>query len=98
MERCFCQVFRSKRHDGMYLFVEKQEGLARVPASLLAEFGRPEPSISFLLTPERALARAEPKMVLAAIAHTGFYLHMPPSKEARALGLDAYRAPTEGRY
>lgn len=98
MQRCLCQVYRSKRHDGMYLFVDKQEGLTRVPDTLLAEFGVPEPSIVFLLTPERSMARVDAATVLADIEAKGFYLQMPPPKDEGVVGLNAYSVPTEGRY
>ena len=98
MERCLCQVYRSKRREGMYLVVEKEEGLARVPEALLAEFGVPEPSIVFVLTPERSMMRVEATVVLADIERQGFYLQMPPPKDAAITGLNAYSAPTEGRY
>lgn len=78
MSRCLCQVYRSLRHEGMYLFVDKQEGLARVPESLLARFGAPEPSFVFVLTAERALERVEASQVLAALKEPGYYLMMPP--------------------
>lgn len=98
IQRCLCQVFRSKRHDGMYLFVDKQEGMARVPERLLAEFGLPEPSIIFLLTPERTMVRVNASTVLADIEEKGYYLQLPPSNDDTVSGLNAYSAPTEGRY
>ncbi|BBG29410.1 YcgL domain-containing protein [Zymobacter palmae] len=98
MQRCLCQVYRSKRHDGMYLFVEKAEGLARVPEALLAEFGVPEPSIVFVLTPERSMVRVDAMTVLADIEAKGFHLQLPPPKDGSVQGLNAYSAPTEGRY
>lgn len=98
MQRCFCQVYRSKRHNGMYLFVDKQEGLERVPSSLLTEFGVPEPSIVFLLTPERPMVRVEATTVLTDIEEKGFHLQLPPFRDESITGLNAYSAPTEGRY
>lgn len=98
MQRCLCQVYRSKRRDGMYLFVDKKEGLSRVPETLLTTFGQPEPSITFLLTSERTMARVEALDVLGAIAENGFYLQMPPLRDESGPGLNAYSAPTEGRY
>lgn len=98
IQRCLCQVFRSKRHDGMYLFVDKKEGLERVPEPLLVEFGVPEPSIVFLLTSERSMVRVDAATVLADIEEKGFHLQLPPPKGDTVSGLNAYSAPTEGRY
>jgi uncharacterized protein YcgL (UPF0745 family) len=67
----------------MYLIVDRAEGLARVPDPLLGQFGTPEPSIVFLLTPQRTLARAQAPEVLEAIERAGFYLQMPPPEQRR---------------
>ncbi|MDZ7825638.1 MAG: YcgL domain-containing protein [Gammaproteobacteria bacterium] len=75
------QVYRSPLRDGMYLIVDRREGLERVPEPLLQRFGRPQPSIVFLLRPDRPLARSEPQVVLDALTERGFHLQMPPSPE-----------------
>jgi uncharacterized protein YcgL (UPF0745 family) len=62
----------------MYLVVDRARGLADVPEPLLKRFGEAEPSIVFLLGPDRSMARAEAGAVLEAIAAQGFYLQMPP--------------------
>lgn len=94
--RLLCQVFRSPRKDEMYLYVDKREGLVRVPEPLLARFGEPQPAMTLLLSPEKRLARAGAAEVMAAIRDKGFYLQMPPAKEEYLL--DLYRTPTEARY
>ncbi len=76
-----CQVFRSPRKDQMYLYVSKAEGLARVPESLLAQFGEPEPVMLLKLDGERRLARADAGKVLEQIREQGYYLQMPPGPE-----------------
>ena len=62
----------------MYLYVDKQEGIERVPEALLAQFGTPEEAFTLLLSADRTLARANAVEVLAAIDEQGFYLQMPP--------------------
>lgn len=78
------QVFRSRRREDTYLIVDRSDGLARVPESLLAQFGPAEPSFTFLLTPDRRLARAEPGAVLEALEARGFYLQLPPPEADEA--------------
>lgn len=73
-----CQVFRSPKREGMYLYVRKQEGLDRVPEALLERFGEPEPTLVFKLEPERKLARASALEVMSALDETGYYLQLPP--------------------
>jgi len=76
--RRLVSVFRSRRRDGMYLYVDRREGTARVPAALLDLFGTPEHAMDLLLTPERKLAHAVAADVLAGIRDRGFFLQMPP--------------------
>ncbi len=75
------QVYRSSRRDGMYLYVDADEDLARVPEPLLKRFGRPVPALSLPLTADRQLARADAAAVLRNIEDCGFYLQMPPTAE-----------------
>ncbi len=42
-------------------------------------FGPPESALVFHLKPERPLAQADAREVLAEIAEKGFYLQMPPA-------------------
>lgn len=78
MSRLLCAVFRSRRNPETYLFVDHQEGFARVPEGLLKEFGVAERAMTLALTPERKLARADATEVLRAINEQGFYLQLPP--------------------
>ena len=65
----------------MYLYVDKQEDLERVPDALLKRFGKPEPAMTLVLTPERQLARVDIKKVLAGLEEQGFFLQMPPQPD-----------------
>jgi len=82
--KLICQIYRSPRQEGMYLYVDKQEGTERVPEALLAKFGVPEEAFALLLSAQRTLARADAAEVLAAIKEQGFYLQMPPSEAEMA--------------
>ena len=72
------EIFRSPREEGLYLYVDRKEGLTRVPDALLARFGKPESSLVLMLEPTRKLARADARSVLDNIHEHGFYLQMPP--------------------
>ena len=72
------EIFRSPREDGLYLYVDRQEGLQRVPEALLARFGKPESAMVLMLEPSRKLARASASAVLDNFQEQGFYLQMPP--------------------
>jgi uncharacterized protein len=76
-----CSIYRSAKVEGMYLYVDKSAGLARVPEALMQRFGKAELAMTLLLHPERKLARADISTVLQAIADNGFFLQMPPRTE-----------------
>jgi uncharacterized protein YcgL (UPF0745 family) len=74
-------VYRSPRVENLYLFVDREEGMVRVPEELLTRFGEPEEALSLVLTPERRLARVQARTVLDAIELNGFYLQLPPAPD-----------------
>lgn len=80
-------IYKSSRKDEMYLYVNKAEGLQRVPEALLAMFGTPIHVTDMVLKPERKLARADVERVLADLDDKGFYLQMPPQREDYLLDL-----------
>ena len=79
-DKCLCEVYKSPREAEMYLFVDKRDGLARVPAALLERFGAPQLVTTLVLTPERKLARVQASRVLEALKEPGYYLQMPPPR------------------
>ncbi|MEH6579394.1 MAG: YcgL domain-containing protein [Amphritea sp.] len=82
-----CSVFKSSKKDEMYLYVDKQEKLSKVPDALKKIFGTPIHVFDMLLTPEKELARIEAPKVLADIQEQGFFLQMPPVKDDYMLDL-----------
>lgn len=79
MSELLCQVYRSPKREGMYLYTRHGADLEELPELLLAQFGRPEPALVFKLSAGRKLANADASQVLARIAAEGFYLQMPPT-------------------
>jgi uncharacterized protein YcgL (UPF0745 family) len=76
-----CSIYRSAKVEGMYLYVDKAEGLKRVPEPLLQRFGKAELAMTLLIHAERKLARADAVQILQAIAQSGFFLQLPPQSE-----------------
>jgi uncharacterized protein YcgL (UPF0745 family) len=72
------EIYRSPKEEGMYLYVNKAEGLARVPEALLQKFGKPQQAMVLVLTPEKKLARVAVEKVIESLATQGFYLQLPP--------------------
>ena len=71
----------------MYLYVAKKDGFSRVPEELMNMFGRPELAMTFILTPEKKLGRADTARVIEQLEQQGFYLQMPPVRETYMLDL-----------
>ena len=76
-----CSIYKSLRKNGMYLYVDKRDALARVPEGLLAAFGTPQLAFELVLTPERQLAREDIAKVLANLETQGYHLQMPPAED-----------------
>lgn len=74
-----CDVYKGSKKDGLYIYVDRAQGLSQVPEALLQQFGEPELALSFKLSPERKLAKEDPLRVIAAITETGFFLQLPPN-------------------
>lgn len=82
--KVICDILRSPREEGMYLYVKREEGLERVPEALLKRFGRPQAAMTLVLTPERKLARVSAERVLECLEEPGYYLQLPPRPEVEA--------------
>ncbi|WP_110685319.1 YcgL domain-containing protein [Salinicola aestuarinus] len=82
-----CDIVKSPRHDEMYLYLDKTQGMEPVPAALRERFGKPMAVMTLLLRPERPLARVDVAKVIESIRRQGFYLQMPPAKAPYLLDL-----------
>lgn len=78
----------------MYLYVEKEQGIAPVPEALMKVFGEPQFVMTLALKADRKLARVDRDEVEASIRDQGFFLQMPPGKESYML--DLYRSDAAG--
>lgn len=76
--KIICEIYRSPKEEGMYLYVKKSDGLSRVPAELLTLFGAPQSAMVLLLTPDKKLARASVEKVAECLEAQGYYLQLPP--------------------
>ena len=81
------EVFRSAREAGCYLYVDKKEGMLRVPSALLERFGNPETAMTLMLEPTRKLASANAVTILDNIRDQGFYLQMPPLPDSEMFAM-----------
>ncbi len=75
-------IYRSKKKEGAYVYIEQGKALDELPEALLKQCGVLELSLTMVLTPDKKLANANARNVLAALKENGFYLQMPPQPEA----------------
>jgi uncharacterized protein YcgL (UPF0745 family) len=75
-----CWVYKGRRRPGAYLYLPAPDDPARVPSALLERLGELELVLTLELSPQRRLARADARAVLAAIEERGFYLQLPPAE------------------
>jgi len=76
--RKICNIYRSEKEEGMYLYVDKKDELLSIPEDLLKKFGKPTLVMTLMITREKKLARVDSKHVLEMIEKNGFYLQFPP--------------------
>lgn len=76
------EIYRSKKKEGMYLYVEKGTKLEELPEALLKQFGMPEFSMVLKLSADRKLAQVNAENVLDALVEKGFYIQFPPTHDA----------------
>ncbi len=76
-----CAIYKSKKKEGMYLYVAKRDCFDDVPEALRTMFGAPLFVMLFNLNGEKPLIRADKREVLKQIKEQGFYLQMPTQEE-----------------
>jgi uncharacterized protein YcgL (UPF0745 family) len=74
-----CIVFKSTRKRDTYLFVSREDDLARLPEPLSRLLGKLEEVMSIELHEGRRLAHARAAEVMRRIEVDGFYLQLPPA-------------------
>lgn len=79
--KVMCSIYRSKRKQGMYLYLPRKKDLAELPEALMQLFGTPELTMDLVLTEQRTLAREDIHVVLANLESQGYHLQMPPREE-----------------
>ena len=73
-----CDVYKSSKKSGLFVYVNRAEGLARVPEDLLAQFGEPSVTLSFKLHETRRMAQQDPVVIMANLETHGYYVQLPP--------------------
>ena len=78
-------IYKAKKKQDSYLYVELEDDFSRVPETLLSILGTLEFVMSIELNADRKLARADVNQVMDDLKQQGFYLQMPDESEKLAL-------------
>lgn len=73
-----CWIYRSRRHQEMYLYLAREDGFERLPEALQDHFGPPTLVMQLPLDPARRLAREDVGQVMANLRTQGYHLQLPP--------------------
>ncbi|OFC71023.1 YcgL domain-containing protein [Alteromonas confluentis] len=76
-----CAVYKTRRKEGMYLYVPGKNAFDDVPEILMQKFGTPELVMLIPLDKRPQLAGVSKADLEAALKDKGFYLQMPPKEE-----------------
>ena len=71
-------VYKSRKKEETYLFVERRDDFSRVPAPLLEIFGVPEFVMLLPLAKLTQLALSDINKVRAGLQERGYFLQVPP--------------------
>ncbi|ORU92715.1 MAG: hypothetical protein A6F70_03695 [Cycloclasticus sp. symbiont of Bathymodiolus heckerae] len=77
-----CAIYKTKKRDGLYLYVKEQDEFEDVPPEVMRQFPVPEHVFDLTLSAKRPLARADVFIVMENLRTQGFHLQMPPKVEA----------------
>ncbi|WP_126456523.1 YcgL domain-containing protein [Sulfuriflexus mobilis] len=77
-----CAIYKGPRKPESFLYVEKADDFARVPKALLTMFGELELVMELDLGSRSKLVNADLEEVQRLLVEQGFYLQMPPDKDA----------------
>ncbi|HIL93147.1 MAG TPA: YcgL domain-containing protein, partial [Cycloclasticus sp.] len=73
-----CAIYKTKKRDGLYLYVKEQDDFEDVPPEVMKQFPEPEHVFDLELSAERPLAREDVIKVISNLKTQGFHLQMPP--------------------
>lgn len=80
-----CAIYKGRKKEDTYLFIEKADDFERVPAALIDLLGELTHVMDLDLGPERKLANADIDEVRAQLLDVGYFLQMPKDdKDAEA--------------
>lgn len=88
MQTAQCQIYKTSKRDGAYLYLESSTSMEQLPESLQQLFVDRVKVLELALTPITRLATQDPQEVLDNLRRHGFHLQLKPAQTA-GLFIDA---------
>lgn len=76
-----CAVYKSQKHEGMYLYVPNKDNFDDVPDVLKDKFGKPELVTILSLDKREKLGSVDKQKLVSELKEKGFYFQMPPKED-----------------
>ena len=76
-----CATYKTRKKQGMYLYVPKKGHFDDVPEELMNMFGSGELVTILALDKHDKLANVDKQKLVTALTDEGYYLQMPPKEE-----------------
>ena len=78
-----CFIYKSRKNDFLYLYIDKKDDFSKVPEALFNHFGKMDFVMELELSPERKFAREDAGKIIECLKEQGFFVQLPPQKETR---------------
>lgn len=76
-----CFIYRSRKKNGAYLYLPREDDFSQLSEELLKAFGIPEYSFSFELSAGKQLALADVDEVIKGIEEKGYFMQLSPLED-----------------
>ena len=78
-----CEIYKGKRKEDTYLFIESPADFEKLPENIKAIFGDLSLVMELEININTKLARDKAENVLGNIEENGFHIQLPPKDEIR---------------
>lgn len=75
--KTFISIYKSPKREGMYVYLEKERGLSKLPESLIELFGKPILVTHMMVDENKKFAKVNVNDLLNSLKEKGFYLQVP---------------------
>ncbi|MGB2427612.1 MAG: YcgL domain-containing protein [Alteromonas sp.] len=76
-----CSVYKTRKKDGMFLYIPEVDNFDAVPKVLMERFGQPQLVMHIPQKTTKTLHSVSKEALIDAFERDGFYLQMPPQQE-----------------